>query len=86
MTDEQVKGVVGNMAGKIQQAAGSLAGDTGMKVEGAVREAAGKAETAYGDAVEAVRDYAARKPISAVAIGVGVGVLATLLLRRGSND
>jgi uncharacterized protein YjbJ (UPF0337 family) len=85
MTDEQVKGVVGNMAGKIQQAAGSLTGDTGLKVEGAVREAAGKAEAAYGDAVEAVRDYAARKPISAVAIGVGLGVLATLLLRR-NND
>jgi uncharacterized protein YjbJ (UPF0337 family) len=83
MVEEQIKGVVGNMAGKIQQAAGSLAGDGAMKVEGAVREAAGKAQEAYGESVDTVRSYARNNPIGAIAIGVGIGVLATLLLRRG---
>jgi uncharacterized protein YjbJ (UPF0337 family) len=82
MSHEEIKGVVGEVAGKIQKTVGELSGDDKMQLEGAAREVAGKAKAKYGEAVDDVRDLASRKPIAAIAMGVGVGFLLGALFAR----
>jgi|GEM_PF-191419 uncharacterized protein YjbJ (UPF0337 family) len=82
MNKDQLAGAANDVAGRVQQAAGALADDDSLHAEGVAREIGGKARQAYGDAVENVRAYAERKPIGAIAAGVGVGVLIGMLLSR----
>lgn len=82
MSHEEIKGVVGEVAGKIQKTVGELSGDDKMELEGAAREVAGKAKAKYGRAVDEVRDLASRQPIGAIAMGAGVGFLLGVLFAR----
>jgi uncharacterized protein YjbJ (UPF0337 family) len=82
MSHEEIKGVVGEVAGKVQKTVGELTGDEQMQLEGAAREVAGKAKAKYGEAVGEVRELASRKPIAAIAIGAGVGFLLGALFAR----
>ncbi|MBB3226867.1 uncharacterized protein YjbJ (UPF0337 family) [Luteibacter sp. Sphag1AF] len=82
MSEERFRGAYENVAGKVQQAAGALTGDEGLKAEGAVREAGGKALGMYGEALDCVRDFARRKPATAVAIGAVAGAVLLAWCRR----
>ncbi len=43
-----VEGTIENLGGKVEEAAGYVTGDPGARVEGRVRQVAGKAQAAYG--------------------------------------
>lgn len=87
MNRDQIEGGGKDFAGRAQQAAGDMGDDAKMKVQGAARQAAGKIQHTYGDAVDAVRDFTERKPFGALALGVGIGVLiGTFLLARRNDD
>jgi uncharacterized protein YjbJ (UPF0337 family) len=56
MNKDQIKGTVKDVAGKVQQEAGSLVGSTKQQVKGAVLQAEGKAQKHLGDAEQASKD------------------------------
>ncbi len=55
-----VEGTIENVGGKVEEAAGYLTGDPGIRVEGRVRQVAGKAQTAYGKAADTVSNTSDR--------------------------
>jgi uncharacterized protein YjbJ (UPF0337 family) len=56
MNKDQINGAVKDVAGKVQQEAGSLVGSTKQQVKGAVLQAEGKAQKHLGDAEQASKD------------------------------
>lgn len=85
MNSDQIKGTVDKVAGTVKQGLGDMTDNEQMELEGAARRVAGKARDGFGDAVDGARDYTERKPLGALGIAVGAGVLVGLLLasRRG---
>ncbi len=55
MNKNQVKGAVKDIAGKVQEEAGKLAGSKEQQVKGLNKQISGKAEKAYGDVKEAAK-------------------------------
>ena len=82
MNDDQVEGGLKNMAGKVQDAAGGLLGDTKTQASGKLREAAGQAQSAYGDVVEDVKAYAVENPMNALLGAMGLGVILGIIIAR----
>ena len=56
MDENKIDGTVRNLAGKAEDAFGSMTGDTKMKAEGVADKIAGSAQRAYGQAKDSVRD------------------------------
>ena len=54
MNEHHVTGALHEVAGRVQSAAGALAGDPADDLQGKAREARARLEGAYGDAVDAV--------------------------------
>ncbi len=89
MDENQVEGTFQNVAGKVQNAAGGLMGDTGTQAEGKAREIGGKLQQNYGAAADTVKDYAGTlsdriqdQPLLAVAIAAGIGYLIGTIGKR----
>ena len=84
MNKDQFEGVARNVGGRVQEAAGSLAGDTKTRAEGVLNQAAGSVQQAAGDAREAVadayenvedvvRDFIENRPYTTAAIALAIG-------------
>jgi len=58
MNKDQVKGVVKDIAGKVQEEAGILSGSKEQQAKGLGKQVSGKAEKIFGDAREAIRQAA----------------------------
>jgi len=58
MNKNQVKGVVKDIAGKVQEEAGKLVGSKEQQAKGLGKQVEGKAEKAYGDAKEVIKGAA----------------------------
>ncbi len=56
MNKNQVKGVVKDVAGKVQEETGKLVGSKEQQARGLGKQISGKAEKAYGDAKEVIKD------------------------------
>jgi uncharacterized protein YjbJ (UPF0337 family) len=56
MNKNQIKGAVKDIAGKVQEEAGELAGSKEQQAKGLNKQISGKAEKAYGDVKEAIKD------------------------------
>ncbi len=56
MNKNQVKGVVKDIAGKVQEEVGILVDSSEQQVKGLGKQISGKAEKLYGDAKAAVKD------------------------------
>lgn len=56
MNKEQVKGVVKDIAGKVQEGVGKLVGSKEQQVKGLDKQISGQAEKTYGDAKAVVKD------------------------------
>ena len=89
MNEHQMKGTVGNMAGRVQSAAGALSDDPAVEIKGKVRETVGKLQGAYGDAVDAFSDARGSvtraiqaNPIAAVLIAGALGCVLGWALSR----
>ena len=61
MNKDQVKGVVKDATGKLQEKVGQVTGNKTEQVKGLGKQVAGTAQKAYGDAKESVKD-ASKKP------------------------
>ena len=55
MNKDQVKGVVKNVAGKVQEEAGKLVGSKEQQIKGLDKQISGKAQKSYGDAKEVIK-------------------------------
>lgn len=82
MNDDQVEGGLKNVAGKIENAAGGLMGDSKTQASGKMREAAGQAQGMYGDVMEEVKSYASENPMNALLGAMGVGVILGIIIGR----
>lgn len=82
MKREQVEGVVENVAGKAQSAAGRLLEDPAMEAEGDGRQVAGQLTKRYGDALDNVSTFVREKPLTALAISAAITLVVSRLLRR----
>jgi uncharacterized protein YjbJ (UPF0337 family) len=56
MNKDQVKGVVKDIAGKVQQEVGKLVGSKEQQSKGLSKQISGKSEKVYGDAKEVIKD------------------------------
>ena len=56
MNKDQVKGVLKDIAGKVQEKTGQVVGSKEQQVKGLGKQISGKAEKNYGDAKEAIKD------------------------------
>ena len=56
MNKNQVKGVLKDITGKMQEKAGQLVGSKEQQVKGLGKQISGKAEKTYGDAKEVIKD------------------------------
>ena len=82
MVDEnEFEGTVKDLGGKVQDAVGGLTGDTGTQAQGKLNQAAGKAQKTFGAAADELRDNVLDKPLTALGIAVGVGVVLGFLAR-----
>jgi len=86
MNKDQLEGAARNVGGRIQEAAGSIAGNSNTRAEGVINQAAGSFQEAVGDAHEAVvdayenvedvvRDFIENRPYTTAAIALGIGLL-----------
>jgi uncharacterized protein YjbJ (UPF0337 family) len=89
MNEHQMKGAAGEMAGKVQSAAGALSDDPAFEMKGKVRETVGKLQGAYGGAVDAVSDAGhsvtraiQANPMAAVLIAGAAGCVLGWALSR----
>ncbi|NDU92538.1 MAG: CsbD family protein [Ferrovum sp.] len=56
MNKNQVKGVIKDIAGKVQKTTGEMVGNKEQQVKGLNKQISGKSEKIYGDAREVVKD------------------------------
>ena len=56
MNQNQVKGVLKDIAGKVQEKAGQLIGSKEQQVKGLGKQISGNADKTYGDAKEVIKD------------------------------
>ena len=56
MDENRVAGTARNVAGKVQEGVGRLAGDVKTEMEGRLNQAAGSAQELYGQARDAARE------------------------------
>ena len=79
-------GLVGSdrtqLKGKLNEAAGS-AQDAYGQIKGQATEALGQARDQAQDVYEQVESYVREQPLTAVAIGAGLGLLLGMLMRGG---
>ena len=57
MNKDQVKGVARDVAGKVQEEAGRLAGSKEQQVKGLSKQISGKVQKGVGDVKQAVEDF-----------------------------
>jgi uncharacterized protein YjbJ (UPF0337 family) len=82
MDENRVEGVVRDIGGKIQDAAGGLTGDTATQVRGKINQAAGQAQQVYGDALDEVTDFTKEQPLVALVTAMGMGVILGFIMGR----
>jgi uncharacterized protein YjbJ (UPF0337 family) len=96
MTDDRIEGAVREGVGRVQDAVGGLVGDPGQQVKGKLNQAAGSVQNAYGKARDAAasqatdlygefEEFANRRPVASIGIGVALGLLLGLLMARGRD-
>jgi uncharacterized protein YjbJ (UPF0337 family) len=82
MDGNRVEGGFRDVAGKVQDAVGGLAGDAATQVRGKINQATGQAQKAYGQAVDEARDFTTENPAVALVATFGLGMALGLLIAR----
>ncbi len=76
------EGTLRNLGGKVQDAVGSLTGDTATQASGKANEAAGSAQDMYGRAVDGLGGFASEQPMMAMLAALGAGILLGVIIAR----
>lgn len=89
MSENRVEGAFRNAAGKVKDAVSDLTGDARTQAAGKIRQVAGNAQSAYGEAADQASELAAnvsrsveRQPLTALLIAGAVGYVLGWLMRR----
>jgi uncharacterized protein YjbJ (UPF0337 family) len=82
MDEQQVNGGFNQAAGRVQDAAGALAGDMKQQAAGKMRALKGQAQSLYGDVVDNLEHAATDNPLAALGAALGVGLALGLLIGR----
>jgi uncharacterized protein YjbJ (UPF0337 family) len=82
MDEQQVNGGFNQAAGRMQDAAGALAGDVKLQAAGKFRALKGQAQSLYGDVVDNIEHVATENPLAALGAALGVGLVLGLVIRR----
>jgi len=96
MTDQRIEGVLREGVGHLQDAVGGLTGDAKTQAKGKLNQAAGAIQHTYGqvanavtdnlqDALDEVQGFVKARPFAAVGIGIGLGLLAGLIVARSRD-
>ena len=86
MDENRVTGTARNVAGKLEEGAGRMAGNTKTQLQGTLDQAAGAAQDLYGQAADVTRDTAVTfdkwlrttiesQPLTAALVALGIGWL-----------
>jgi uncharacterized protein YjbJ (UPF0337 family) len=86
MDENSATGTARNMGGKVEEAAGSVLGDTRTQIRGKIEQATGAAQDLYGQAAGTANDTAAslddwlrrsieNQPYTTALIALGIGWL-----------
>ncbi len=88
MDTNRVEGFAREMGGKVQDAAGGLTGDAKTQAQGKVNQVAGKLQSEYGSAADAVVNAAGQvsdavkaQPLAALVVAGAIGYLIASLRR-----
>ena len=87
MVDEnRAEGAIRNVGGKVQDAVGSLTGDTPTQARGKLNQAAGIAQNALGSAADTASEWSGAlaetvqdRPLTSLLIAVSVGYVLRML-------
>ena len=89
MDENRFEGTAQSAAGRVQDAAGGLTGDTRTQAEGKARQMYGRGQDYYGDAMDTARNYASEagrtieeRPLTALLVTGGVCFLLGILMAR----
>jgi uncharacterized protein YjbJ (UPF0337 family) len=82
MNKHEVEGTARHVDGRIEDAAGVLAGDSEHQLKGKVQQFAGAAQAKAGGFLEHALEMAAEKPIGTLLIAAGVAFLLGMLFAR----
>ena len=89
MNEHHMTGAFNEVSGRVQGATGALADDAATELKGKARQAAGRLENAYGDAMDAASGAgesmvrAVRSnPTAAILTAAGVGFIVGWVLHR----
>lgn len=85
MNNDQVKGKVKDMAGRVERQAGEWTGDSEAQVRGAAKQAEGKVQNAWGNAKEAVKESTDKTKTDRVDSGDTVEVEEVRTTRRKAS-
>ncbi len=82
MDENRFEGGVKDIAGKVEDAVGGLAGDTETEARGKARHAEGQIQQTYGQVADNVRDFASENPVGSLLAAAGVGLVLGLIIGR----
>lgn len=93
MDQDRIKGMAGNVGGKVKDAVGGLTGDAKTQAEGRMDQATGQLQNAYGSAKDSAREaastvgseldsFVSERPMVALLAAVGVGYVLGRLMHR----
>jgi uncharacterized protein YjbJ (UPF0337 family) len=80
--ENQIKGALQEVGGKIEDTVGAAAGNAGLRAEGKARQIAGQIQQSYGEAIDTVRETAVNSPISVLAAAAGIGFILGVVWSR----
>lgn len=82
MNQDQVEGTARKVAGRVEDAAGALAGDANTRASGKARQILGDAQKTYGSAIESVQNFTKDSPLAALGIVAGIAFLLGIISAR----
>ncbi len=93
MSDDRIEGGLKKGVGKLEDAWGGLTGDAGTQSKGKANQASGSVQDVVGQAKERAQDvyggvesYAKDRPVTALAVALGVGVVLGFTLRGSGRN
>lgn len=82
MDDNRISGAAKRVVGHAEEAVADVTGNTAAEFSGRVHAFSGKAQQRVGEAADAVRGVAVKKPLTGLLTAGAVGLLAGLYLAR----